>query len=53
MFKDNFAQYFRKTRYELKKKQPMFDFWPLKIWKKIFFSIFFFQKQNGHHFPKK
>ena len=33
-------------------KEPIFDFWPLKIWKKNFFKVFF-QKQNGCHFPKK
>ena len=33
-------------------KEPIFDFWPLKIWKKYFFQSFF-SKTKWLPFPKK
>ena len=50
MFKDNSAQYFRKTRYELIK--TTYYFWPLKYWRKKIFLIFF-SKTKWPPFPEK
>ena len=52
MFKNNSAQSFRKTRYELIKTMFLI-FGPLKFEKKLFFKVFLKKKTKWLPFPEK